>query len=94
MSVRILGPVLRRSLYSGTGQISGTVTSDGTPAVRLVRLYHQKNGSLLEEQWSTQDGHYAFIGLSRAVTFSTIAHDHTGQFDPAAKSELIPEPMP
>lgn len=94
MSVRIFGATLRRDMEDGGDRrITGTVTSDGTPVVRRVRLFDQPSGRLLRETWSAPDGSYSFNWL-RAGTFITLAHDHTGQFDPAAKSDLQSEPMP
>lgn len=94
MSARIFGAMLRVDMSDGGDRrIAGTVTADGTPAVRRVRLIDQPTGRLLRETWSAPDGSYSFDWI-RAGTMITLAHDHTGQFDPAAKSDLIPEPMP
>lgn len=95
MTVRALGRLVRiDGIYGGGGRITGTVTVDGTPASLLVRLYHNKTGALLREVRSAPNGGYEFVGLSLTDKFMTVARDEGGQFDPAAKSDLIPEPMP
>jgi hypothetical protein len=77
----------------GSRRIEGLVTVDGVPAARRVRLHDQPSGRLLREGWSGADGVYAFNYL-RAGTFYVVGLDHTGQFDPEAKSDLASEPMP
>lgn len=94
MSVRIFSGFMRPNpTYGGSMRIAGTVTSDGTPAVRRVYLFDQATMTLLGVTVSAPDGSYSFDWL-RSARYITLAYDHTGQFDPAAKSDLIPEPMP
>lgn len=90
----VLPSVVPVSGRGGRYRIKGVVTSDGTPARRRVRLYEQREGTLMGETWSDAvTGVYTFewLPLDRYVA---IALDHTGAFDPAAKADLVAEQMP
>jgi hypothetical protein len=63
----------------GPGQIAGTVTAGGSPAVRRVRLYDRISGRLLRETWSDESGAYQFdnVALDRAYTITSLDHTLT-----------------
>ena len=42
--------------------IAGTITVSGTPASRLVRIYHKATGVLVAQQWSTSAGVFSIPG--------------------------------
>ena len=73
--------------------LEGLVTVDGVPAARRVRLHHQLSGRQVRETWSGADGVYRF-DLLRLGVYYVVGLDHSMQFDPEAKSDLTPEPMP
>ena len=91
---RGLTGLLRRDMANGgSRRIAGQVTSDGAPAARRVRIHDQPTGSLVAETWSDATGAYV-VSYLRDGTYYAIALDHTGAFDPAAKADLVAEPMP
>lgn len=92
---RSAGEVLQRDMRDGGSmRIAATVTVAGAPARRRVRLHEQNTGLLLRETWSNAEtGAYAFDYIAPNRYF-VIAFDHTGEFDPEAKADLQPEPMP
>jgi hypothetical protein len=58
--------------------ISGTVTEQSTPAVRLVRLYLRETGELIDEQYSSTSGEFLFVGLpefGEGIEFYVVAFD-------------------
>jgi hypothetical protein len=67
--------------------------SEDWPAARRVRLHHQLSGRQVRETWSGADGVYRF-DLLRLGVYYVVGLDHSMQFDPEAKSDLTPEPMP
>lgn len=81
--------------YSGPYRILGTITEDGVPVSRLVRLFDRTSGRLLREIWSKSDGAYSFDSLAnRAQGYVVVAHDHGDNPKNAAIADLItPEPM-
>lgn len=91
--------VVPRLVDRGTHRITGTVRVDGAPASRLVRLFEFPAFRLVDATWSDPvTGTYTFERIKErpqgGATWAVFAHDHTGQFDPEAKVELIAEPMP
>jgi hypothetical protein len=93
MSGRVVGGFARfDTIDGGARRLEGLVTVDGVPAARRVRLHDQPSGRLLRETWSGADGVYRFDRL-RQGTYYVVGLDHTGQFDPEAKSDLTPEAM-
>lgn len=85
--------------YSGSCRITGTVRVDGAPASRLVRLLEFPAFVVVDATWSDPvTGQYTFERIMERppgnATWAVFAHDHTGQFDPEAKIDLVAEPMP
>lgn len=83
----------RDMLDGGTLQVAGYVTVAGVPARRRVRLFEQRSARFLRETWSSADGAYAFEWIADNLYF-VLGFDHRGEFDPEAKADLRPEPMP
>lgn len=94
MSARVFGRLIHRDMVDGDNkQLTGTVTSDGAPAARRVRLFDQPSGRIVRETWSdATTGEYTFEYI-RSGPWIVLAHDRTGQFDPEAKADLYAEPM-
>lgn len=83
----------------GQGCIFGTVeqklTGDATlPLKRRVRLHRSRDGMLVRETWSDENGHYRFDGLSTRYEYDVIAWDHEGQFRSTIANNLKPEVLP
>lgn len=83
------------SEYGGKGKISGTVKIDSTvdiPVRRKVRLFRDRDGLMLEEQWSdATTGAYLFYGLNTTDTYTVISYDHTGAFRAVIADRVVPE---
>lgn len=84
----------------GAWRISGTVTVDGAPAARLVRLLEYPAMRVVSAVWSdASSGAYAFDFLSATPggaggQWMVLAVDHAGLYDPEAKVGVTVEPMP
>ncbi len=78
---------------SGGMRLSGTVTVLDVPASRMVRLLDHRNARVVRETWSDPEtGIYTFSRIRDGV-YTALAYDHTGGYDPEAKTNLTPEPM-
>lgn len=79
----------------GNGTIAGTVKVKGTPdypVSRRVRLYRDRDGALVGEQWSDPvTGAYAFTGLDPTQRYTSLAIDHTQNFRAVVADNLTPE---
>lgn len=62
--------------YGGTYTLSGTVSVNGIPAHRPVRLYEASTGLLITSQWSAADGTYSFVGLHNRYLYQVVATDY------------------
>jgi hypothetical protein len=71
----------QRALFSGSGVIAGTVTVEGTPAARQVRLFDKKTGLLIDETLSQANGAYQFDRLELAREYFVVSHDYTRVFN-------------
>lgn len=85
--------------HGGHGCIHGTVeqklTSDTTlPLKRRVRLHRSRDGMLVRETWSDENGHYRFDGLNTRYEYDVIAWDHEGQFRSTIANNIKPEVQP
>lgn len=96
MTGRVIGSIIRLPRVADRGgyRIAGTVRVDGAPASRLVRLFEFPSFRLVDAVWSDHvTGVYLFERINErpqgGATWAVFAHDHTGQFDPEAKVELI-----
>jgi hypothetical protein len=84
---------LFENLYSGPGQITGTVKKkalpNNLPLDRKVRLYHDRSGQLVAETWSDAvTGVYLFQGLDLGEVYTALALDHTHTFRAVAADNL------
>ena len=84
---------LFENLYSGAGQITGTVKKkalpNNLPLDRKVRLYHDRSGQLVAETWSDAvTGVYLFQGLDLGEVYTALALDHTHTFRAVAADNL------
>lgn len=89
------------SLIDGLHRLKGTVLVAGnpdTPVTRPVRLLRSFGApTVLGLTISSADGTYTFEGLRKPPAddgYTVIAYDPTGQYDPVAKTNLVPSPMP
>jgi len=58
--------------------ITGIVTENGTPVVRIVRLYLRETGELVAEEYSSTSGEFSFVDLAEfaeGIEFYAIALD-------------------
>lgn len=100
MSVkRVGGFVARRFPREYTGYLAGLVSIAGTPdspASRKIHIFTHESAGLFPLPtakgwaWSSPDGGYRFDRLDPALRYGIIAYDHTGQYDPVIKLNLIP----
>lgn len=85
-------------LIGGLGRIYGTVKVDGspdTPVFRRVRLHRDKDGMVVNEQWSDPvTGAYDFQYIQTGYTYTVIAYDHTEDFRAVVADRIEPELMP
>lgn len=84
---------LFQNLYSGAGQITGTVKKkalpNNLPLHRKVRLYHDRSGQLVAETWSDAvTGVYRFQGLALGEVYTALALDHKHTFRAVAADNL------
>lgn len=89
----------------GQGRLQVNVAQDGGPLRRWVHLYVEdlprKPGNLelvsrhhIGAVRSHPDtGNCQFLNLDEGATFTVVAYDASGQYDPVIKAGLIPEPM-
>lgn len=78
----------------GHGQVHGKVTTEGAPAHRKVRLLNARDGRILRERWSEQDGRYDFPFIAEDRDYVALAHDHLAQFNAVVADRVRAEPMP
>lgn len=83
--------------FSGQFRIYGTVARKGAPAnvplKRRVRLHRSKDGYLVRETWSKDDGSYEFTEISGRYEYDVIAWDHELSFRSVVANNITPEPM-
>ncbi len=92
---RQLGRTVRRDVVDGGhGRIVGTVSVEGQPASRCVRLFDARSGRLLRQTWSKGDGHYQFLYIDPTREYFILAHDYIKQFNAVAADDVKPEVMP
>lgn len=80
----------------GTGKIMGTVVRDANPDIpwrRLVRLYREQDGLLVDATWSDEaTGKFKFLRVDINYSYTTISYDHTGEFDAVLDSGIKMRP--
>lgn len=81
--------------YGGKGRVSGTVKVKGTPnypVARRVRLYRDKEGVLVREQWSDPvTGAYSFDYVDETATYTVISYDYQHNFRAVVADNIAPE---
>lgn len=85
-------PSSRPRDFWGYGRVEGSVTIEGAPAARKVRLFDALTGLLIAETWSRKDGHYRFDFLDPARDYFVLAHDYVRQFNAVIADWIKPEP--
>lgn len=83
--------IFRMRDFFGAGRISGTVSVEGVPASRKVRLFDAMTALLVAETRSGSNGAYRFDFLDLARDYFVLAHDHTGQFNAVIADRVRPE---
>ena len=80
--IRVPSPFLRLGMTrglkvprSGPGYVAGTVTVEGVPASRPVRLYDRASGELVAQTRSASDGSYRFDLVAVGREYLVLAHD-------------------
>jgi hypothetical protein len=58
--------------------ITGTITEDGSPAAKRLRLYDQETGHLVAETFSNVSGVYTFNDVSTSNAYYIVAFDEDG----------------
>lgn len=98
-------PVLNGSIVArynfivgGNGRVRGTVKEDSTPTDiplrRLVRLYRERDGMLMREQWSdATTGAYDFKDVELGEKYTVLAYDYPHNYRAVAADNLAPEAM-
>jgi hypothetical protein len=80
-----------RAGITGTKKLTGTTAIDDSPDIpvgRLVRLYTQPGGDLVEELWSDPvTGAFEFRDLLEQDYF-VVSHDHTGVYNATVRDSL------
>ena len=80
-------------LYGTTA--SGGATGTPVAEAQIALLPADMLGRTLSARSvSDEEGAFCFYGLPSSVKFAVVAFDPTGQYDPAAKNNLVPSPMP
>ena len=96
-----LRPVLRPGVLYGTTRVpnpSGTPAE--LPVSRTVDIYEGEYlrpfalsaAQLVARTKSDAAGNWRVEGLNRDRHYSVVAYDHTGEYDPVVKVNLIPSP--
>lgn len=99
--IDVSSPILVKNT-GGNAVLSGNTLYAGTPdapVARVVQLFEGDSfaaarafpaARLVAQALSAQDGAWAFAKLDPTVRYHVIAYDHTGQYDPVIKLNLIP----
>lgn len=90
--------------YAGTphnGRLWGSTVTAGAPDAPVSRVVHLLSGASARGmigsnaspvRWMQSDaqGNWQFDRLDPAAKYHVIAYDHTGQYDPVIKMNLVP----
>ncbi len=78
---------------NGKMRLTGVVTVLDVPAARKIVLFDSRSNRAIKQTMSDPDtGVYEFNYI-RDGEYTVMAFDHTGTYDPEAKTTLSPEPM-
>ncbi|WP_459199044.1 LamG domain-containing protein [Ralstonia pseudosolanacearum] len=75
----------------GFGRISGTVTVNGAPSSRKLRLFVARSGVLIAQTWSALDGAYSFKGIAPDREYFVVGHDYMRIYNAEVQDMLTPE---
>ena len=88
---------VRDTEFGGAFKVYGTVARKNTPTNvplrRRVRLHRSRDGMLVRETWSANDGTYEFQNISGQYEYDVIAWDHEMSFRSVVANNLTPEAM-
>ena len=104
MSIKTLPPLIFMVvLPPSAGRLFGTTKAAGppdTPIRRRVQIAESEtnshghvfpnNRSSVTWVWADENGNWEVRNLDPAKKYHAIAYDHTGQYDPVIKMNLIP----
>lgn len=84
------------AFFDGPGIVPGTVKEKGSPdnipLRRRVRLYRERDGSLVGETWSSAaTGAFVFRNVQLGYTYSVISYDSAGNYRAVIADNLTPE---
>jgi hypothetical protein len=85
-------PASRMRDFWGDGRVEGSVSIEGEPASRKVRLFDGLTGLLIDETWSAQNGQYRFDFIDPSREYFVLAHDYGRQFNAVIADWVTPEP--
>ncbi len=104
--IDVILPLIKLRPHGGNYRLRGTVLESGGEqpvADRLVQVFAEitktRGGGRpvtlkqLESVKTQQNGTWEAAYLSPALSYTVIAFDPDGQYDPVMKAGLIPEPM-
>lgn len=76
--------------FRGTGYIAGTVTVEGVPAARPVRVYDRETGVLVAETQSAADGTYLVDNLAGGREYIVLAVDTARVHNAVVQDRIVP----
>lgn len=85
---------------NGLGRVRGRTVerenknSPKVPVSRRVRLYRDRDGSLIRETWSNAQGDYEFARVDSTTAYTVLSYDHEGDFGAVLADRVTPEAMP
>lgn len=83
--------------YRGLYKIAGTVKAVGTPDYpvgRLVRLFAEREGVLVDATWSDPTtGAYEFLNVKGGIRYTVVSYDYLGVFRAVVADNQLPVPM-
>lgn len=80
----------RHQAYQGWGYIAGTVTVEGSPAVRRVALLERRSSVIHAETHSSETGYYRFDNLDMSRRYTVISVDHADTFNAVVADNITP----
>lgn len=88
---------VRDTEFGGAFKVYGNVARKNTPTNvplrRRVRLHRSRDGLLVRETWSENDGAYEFLHISGQYEYDVIAWDHQMSYRSVVANNLTPEAM-
>lgn len=86
----LFAPALQHRTPRGPGHIAGTVTVEGAPGSRPVRVYDRTTGELMAAVTSAPDGSYRADRLSPDREYLVLAYDDTNIHNAAPADRITP----